>query len=252
MWFSHGLSTGLLVAVVRSLSHVLLSLTVWTSARQASLSFTISWSLLQLVSVESVMPSNHLILCRPLLLLPSVFPSIRVLSKESALLIRWPKYWSFSFRISPSNEYSGLISFRIGWLDLLSVQETFRGLLQDHSSKASILQCSDFFMVQLSHLYMGTGKTTALNIRIFVGKVMSLLFNMLSRFVIAFLPRNKHLLISWLQTLSAVILEPKKIKSVSVSIFPHLFAMKWLGVLKAWPLPFPRVRMSQAEAVSCL
>ena len=252
MWFSHGLSTGLLVAVVRSLSHVLLSLNVWTSARQASLSFTISWSLLQLVSVESVMPSNHLILCRPLLLLTSVFPSIRVLSKESALLIRWPKYWSFSFRISPSNEYSGLISFRIGWLDLLSVQETFRGLLQDHSLKASILQCSDFFMVQLSHLYMGTGKTTALNIRIFVGKVMSLLFNMLSRFVIAFLPRNKHLLISWLQTLSAVILEPKKIKSVSVSIFPHLFAMKWLGVLKAWPLPFPRVRMSQAEAMSRL
>ena len=197
--FSRGLSTGLLVAVVQSLRHVLLSLTVWTSARQASLSFAISWSLLKLVSIESVMPSNHLILCRPLLL-PSVFPSIRVLSKESALLIRWPKYWSFSFSISPSNEYSGLISFRMGWLDLLSVQGTLKSLLQHHSSKASILQHSNFFMVQLSHLYMGTGKTIALNIWIFVGKVMSLLFNTLPKLVIAFLTRSKYLLISRLQS----------------------------------------------------
>ena len=172
------------------------------------------------------MPSNHLILCRPLYLLPSIFPSIRVFSNESVLCIRWPKYWSFSFNISPSNEYSGLISFRIDWLDLLAVQGTFKSLLQLRTSKASILQCSAFFIVQLSHRYMTTGKTIALTRWTFVGKVMSLLFNMLSSLVIAFLPRSKHLLISWLQSPSAVILELKK-ESLSVfPLFPHLFAMK--------------------------
>ena len=149
------------------------------------------------------MPSNHLILCRPLLLLPSIFPSIRVFSNESVLRIRWPKYWSFSFNISPSNEYSGLISFRMDWSDLLAVQGTLKSLLQHHSSKASILWCSAFFIVQLSHLYMTTGKTIALTRWTFVGKEMSLLFSMLSRFVIVFLPRSKHLWISWLQSLSA-------------------------------------------------
>ena len=154
------------------------------------------------------MPSNHLILCHPLLLLPSIFPSIRVFSNESFLPIRWPKYWSFSFSISPSNEYSGLISFRMYWLDLLAVQGTLKSLLQHHRSKASVLQCSAFFIVQLSHPYMTTGKTIALTRWTFVSRVMSLLFNMLSRLVIAFLPRSKHLLISWLQSPSAVILEP--------------------------------------------
>ena len=163
------------------------------------------------------MPSNHLILCCPLLLLPSIFPSIRVFSDESVLRIRWPKYWNFSFSISPCKEYSGLISFRMDWLDLLAVQGTLKSLLQHHSSKASILQCSAFFIVQLSHLYMTTGKTIALTRWTFVGKVMSLLFNKLSRLVITFLPRSKHLLISWLQSPSAMILEPKKIKSVTVS-----------------------------------
>ena len=160
--------------------------------------------------IASVMPSNHLILCRPLLLLPSVFPSIRVFSKESALCIRLSKYWSFSFSISPSNEYSGLISFRVDWLDLLAVQETLKNLLQHHISKASILWRSAFFMVQLSHPYMTTGKTIVLTRRTFVGKVLSLLFNMLSRLVIAFLPRSKRLLISWLQSPSAVILKHLK------------------------------------------
>ena len=157
---------------------------------------------------ESVMPSNHLILCRPLPLLPSIFPSIRVFSNESALRIRWPKYWSFSFNISPSNEHPGLISFRMDWLDLLAVQRTLKSLPQHHSSKTSILWCSAFFIVQLSHPYMTTGKTTALTRRTFVGKVMSLLFNMLSRLIIVFLPRSECLLISWLQSTSAVILEP--------------------------------------------
>ena len=161
------------------------------------------------MSIESVMPSSHLILCHPLLLLPSIFPSIRVFSNESGLRIRWPKYWSFI--ISPSNEYSRLISFRIDWLDLLAVQGTLKSLLQHHSSKASILQCSAFFTVQLSHPYMTTGKTTALTRRTFVGKVMSLLLNMLTMLVIAFLPSSKRLLISWLQSPSVVILEPKKI-----------------------------------------
>ena len=164
------------------------------------------------MSIESVMPSNHLILCYPLFLLPSIFPNIRVFSDESALHIRWRKYWSFSFNISPSNEHSGLISFRMDWLDLLAIQETLKSLLQHHSSKASILQHSTFFIVQLSHPYMTTGKTIALTRWTFVGKVMSLLFNMLSRLVITFLPRSKRLLISWLQSPSAVILESPQIK----------------------------------------
>ena len=167
-----------------------------TAAHQASLSFTISRSLLKFMFIESVMPSNHFILCLPLLFLPSVFPSIRLFSNESVLCIRWPKFWRLSFSISPSNEYSGLISFRMDWLDLLAVQGTLKSLLQHYSLKASILQCSAFFMVQLSHPYMTTGKTIALTGRTFVGKVMTLLFIMLSRFVIAFFPRNKCLLIS--------------------------------------------------------
>ena len=164
------------------------------------------------------MPSNQLILCRPLLLLPSIFPRIRVFSKESVLCIRWPKYLSFSFSISPSNQYSGLISFRMDWLDLLAVQGILKSLLQPHSSKASILRHSAFFIVQLSHSFMTTGKIIALTRWTFVGKILSLLFNMLSKLAIAFLPRNKRLLISWLQSPSAVILEPKKIKSVTGSI----------------------------------
>ena len=164
------------------------------------------------------MPSNHLILYHPLLLLTSIFPSIRVFSNESALRIRWPKYWSFSFSISPTNEYSGSISFRLDWLDLLAVQGTLKSLLQNHSSKASIPQHSAFFIAQLSYPYMTTGKNIALTRRIFVGKVMSLLLNMLSKLVITFLPRSKRLLISWLQSPSAVILEPPKIKSATLSL----------------------------------
>ena len=163
------------------------------------------------------MPSSHLILCRPLLLLPPIPPSIRVSSNESTLHMRWPKYWSFSFSVSPSNEHPGLISFRMDWLDLLAIQGTLKSLLQHHSSKASIFQCSAFFTVQLSHPYMATGKTIALTRWTFVGRGMSLLFNMLSRLVLTFLPRSKHLLISWLQSPSAVILELPKIKSDTVS-----------------------------------
>ena len=198
----------------------------WTAARQASQSFTISWSPLKLMSVELVMFSNHLIICHPLLLLPSIFPSIRIFSSEWVICIRCPKYWSFSFTISPSNGYSGLISFRVDWLDLLAVQGTLKSLLHHHSLKASILQCSAFFMVQFSHPYMTTEKTIALTRWTFVSKVISLLFNMLSRFVIAFLPWNKHLLIPLLQSSSTVILKPKKIKPDTVSTFPLLFAMK--------------------------
>ena len=176
---------------------------------------------------ESVMLSNHLILCHPLLLLPSIFPSIRVFSSESVLCIRWPKYWSFS--ISPSNEYS-LISFRMDWLDLLAIQGTLRSLLQHHISKASILRCSAFFMVQLSHPYMTNGKTIALTRQNFVGKVIFLLFNMLSRLVINFLPKSKCLLISWPQSASAVILEPKKIKSVTVSIVSPAICHEVMGL----------------------
>ena len=173
----------------------------------------ISRNLLKLMSIESVMPSNHLILCCHPLLLPSIFPSIRVFSNESVFHIRWPKYWSFS--ISSSNEYAGLISFRIDWFDLLALQGTLKSLLQYHSSKASILQRSAFFVVQLSHPYMTTGKTIALTGQTFVGKVMSLLFNMLPRLVIAFLQRSKRLLISWLQSLSVVILELKKSRLIN-------------------------------------
>ena len=211
------------VSSVQLLSHVWLFATLWTAARQASLSITNSGSLLKLMSIESVMPSNHPILCRPLLLPPSMFPSIRVFSSESVLHIRWPKYWSFSFNISPSNEYSGLISFRMDWLDLLAVQGTLRSLLQHHSSKASILWCSAFFLVQLSHPYMTAGKTIALTRWTFVDKVISLLFNTLSRFLIAFLLRNKHLLASWLQSPATVILKIKKIKSANISfVFPSI------------------------------
>ena len=184
---------------VQSLSRVLLFATPWTSADQASLSITNSQSLLKLMSIESVMPSNHLILYLALLLLPSIFPSIRVFSNESALHIRWPKYWSFSFNISSSNKHPGLFSFRMDWLNLLAIQGTLKSLLQHHSSKASIPRHSAFFIVQLSHPYMTTGRTTALIRRTFVGKVMSLLFNMLSRLIITFLLGSKRLLISWLQ-----------------------------------------------------
>ena len=200
---------------VQSLSRVQLFPIPWTAAHQASLSITNSRNLLTLTSIKSVMPSNHLVLCRPLLP-PSVFPSIRVFSNESVLCIRWPKYWSFSFNISPSNEYSGLISFRMDWLELLAVQGTLKSLLQHHGSKASIFWHSAFFVVQLSHSYMTAGKTLALIRWTLVGKVMSLLFNVLSRLVITFLPRSKRLLISWLQSPSAVILDPWKIKSVTV------------------------------------
>ena len=194
---------------VQSLSRVQLFATPWTSARQASLSIIDSQSLLKLMSIESMMPFNHLILCHPLLLPPSIFPSIRVFSNESVLYIRWPKDWSFSFSISPSNECSRLISFMMDWLDLLAVQGTLKTLLQHHSSKASILQHSAFFIVQLSYPYMIAGKTIALTRQTFVGKATSLLFNMLSRSVITFLPRRKPLLISRLQSPSAFGRPPK-------------------------------------------
>ena len=202
-------------------------MTPWTTARQASMSITNFRSLPKLMSIESVMPSSPLILCSPLFFLPSVLTSIRVFSNESALHIRWPKYWSFSFSISPSNEHAGVISFRMDWLDLLAVQGTLKSLLQHHTLKASILQCSAFFIVQLSHPYMTTGKTIALTKWTFVGKVVSLLSNMLYRLVIIFLPRSKLLLISWPQSPSAVILKPPPQNKVSHCFqFPHLFAMK--------------------------
>ena len=216
-----------IISSVQSLSRVWLFVTPWLTARQASLSITNSRSSLKLTSIESVMPSNHLILCRPLLLPPSIFPSIRVFPNKSILHMRWPKYWSFSFSISPSKENPGLISSRMDWLDLLAVQGTLKNLLQHHSSKASILGCSAFFIVQLSHPYMTTRKTTALTRWTFVVKVMSLLFNMLSRLVITFLPRSKCLLISWLQSPSAVILEPPQNSLTLFPLFPHLFATKW-------------------------
>ena len=198
------------VLSVQLLSRVQFFATSWTAACQASLSITTTWRLLKLMYIKSVMPSNHLILCRPLLLLPSIFPSIRVFSSESVLRIRRPKYSSFSFNISSSNEYSGLISFTMDWLDLLAVQGTLKSLFQHHSSKAPILQCSAFFIVQLSHPYMTTGKTIALTRGTLVGKIMSLVFNMLSRLVITFLPRSKRLLFSWPQSTSTVILDPPK------------------------------------------
>ena len=204
--------------------------------------FTISRDLLKCMSIELVMPSNHLILCHPLLLLPSIFPSIRVFSNKSALHIRWPKYWSFSFSISHSNVYSGLISFRIDWFDLLAVQGTLRSLLQHHSSKASILWHLAFFMVQLLHPFMTTGQTIVLTRWTFVGKVISLLCNMLFRLVIIFLPTSKRLLISWLQSPSAVILKPPKIKSVTVSIVSPCICHEVMGpdamILVFWMLSF--------------
>ena len=211
---------------VQLLNRVWLFTTPWTTAPQASLSITNSQSPSKPMSIESVMSSNHLILCRPLLLLPSIIPSIMVFSNELALHIRWPKYWSFSFSISLSNEYSALISFRMDWLDLLAVQETLKSLLQHHSSKASILRRSAFLVVQLSDPYMTTGKTITLTRWLFVDKAMSLLFNMLSRLVITFLLRSKHPLISWLQSPSAVILEPPK-SLLLFPLLPHLFVMKW-------------------------
>ena len=200
---------------------------LWTAAHQASQSITNSQSPPRSMSIVFVMPSYHFILCRPLLLLPSIFPSIRISSNESALHIRWPKYWSFSFNISPSNEHSGLISFRMDWLDLLAVQGTLKSLLH-YNSKASVLWHSSFFVVQLSHPYITTGRAIALTIRTFVNKVMFLIFNTLSTFVIAFLPKSKCFLISWLQSPSSVFLEPEKIKPLSLSaLFPHLFALKY-------------------------
>ena len=209
-------------ASVQLLSHVRLFVTPWIAACSASMPITNSWSLLKLMSIKSVMTSSHLILYRPLLL-PPIPPSIKVISNESTLHMRWPKYWSFSFNISPSNEHPGLISFRMEWLDLLTVQGILKSLPQYHSSKTSILWCSAFFTVQLSHPYMTTGKTIALTRWTFAGKVISMLFNMLSSLIIIFLPRSKHLLISWLQSPSAVILEPRKIVSHCFHCFPIYF-----------------------------
>ena len=212
LWFSQFSS-------VQSLSHVRLFATPWITAHQASLSITNSQTLVRLMSIESVMPSSHLILCGPLFLLPPIPPNIRVLSNESALRMRWPKYWSFRFSISPSNEHRGLISFRMDWLDLLAVQGTLKSLRQDHSSKASIFLVFSFlYSPTLTSPYMTTGKTIALTRWNFVGKVISLLFNMLSRLFITFLPRSKCLLISWLQSPSAMILEPPQ----------NLFLLYWL------------------------
>ena len=215
------------------------SVTPWTAAHQSSMFITNSRSLLKLMSIELVMPSNYLIPCHPLLLLPSIIPSTRIFSNESVLRIRWPKYWSFSFNISPSNEYSGLISFRIDWFYFLAVQGT--SFLQHHSSKASILQHSAFFIVQLTHPYMTTGKTIAFTRWTFVSKVMSLLFNMVSRLVIAFLPKSKHLLISWLQAPSATILEPKKIKKVSHGFHCFPIYVPWRDETRCHDLHFLNV-----------
>ena len=229
------------IIAVQSFSDVQLFATPWNAARQPSVSITNFQSLPRLMSIESVMPSNHLILCRPLLLLPSIFPSIRVFSNESVLHMRWPKYWSFSFNISPSSEYSGLISFRIDWFDFLAVQGTLKSLLQHHSSKASILWCPAFFIVQLSQLHMTTGKTIALTRWIFVGKVMSLLFNVLSWSKL-FFQGASSLLILWLQSQHAVILEPKKRKSLTVSIVSPPICHEEMGLdsmtLVFWMLNF--------------
>ena len=208
------------------------------------MSFTISWSLFKLMSIEWMMPSNHLILCCPFLRLPSIFPSTRIFSSESVLHTRWPKYWSFSFSISPSNEYSGLISFRIDCLDLLAVQGTPKSLCQHHSSKASVPWRSAFFIVQLSHPNMTTGKTTALTRWTFVSQVMSLLFNMLSRWVITFLPSSKRLVISWLQSPSTVILKPKKIVYYCFQVSPSI-CHEVMGpdamILVFWMLSFNQI-----------
>ena len=212
-----GLESELVPVPVQSLNLVRLFATPWTTAHQASLSITNSRSSRKPMSIESVMPSNHLILCHPLFLPPSIFPSIKVFSDESVLWIWWPKYWSFSFSISPSNEYSGLIFFRMDWLDLLAVQGTLKSLFQHHNLKVSILRPSAFYIFQLSHSYMTIGKPIVLIRWTFIGKVMSLFFNMLSRLVRTFLSRSKHILITWLQSPSTVILEPPKIKSVTES-----------------------------------
>ena len=204
-------------------------MTLWTAAHQASLSFTIAWSLLKLMFIQLVMPSNHLILCSLVLLLPSVFASIKVFSDELSLHIRWPKYWSFSFNISPSNAYSGLISFRMDWFDLFAVRGTLKSRLQHHSLKASVLQCSACFVVQFLHPYMTTGENKALTIWTFVGKVMSLLYTVLCRFVIAFLPGSRCLT-SWLWSPSAVILEPNKLKPVTVSTFSRSICHEMMGL----------------------
>ena len=209
---------------VHSLSRVWIFATPWMAACQASLSITNSRSSHKLMSIEWAMPSSHLILCLPLLLLPPIPPSIRVFSSKPTLRMRWPKYWSFTLNISPSNEHPGLV-FRTDWLDLLAVQGTLKSLLQHHSSKASVLRHSAFFIVQLSRPYMTTGKNIALTRQTFTGKLMSLLYNMLSRLVITFLSRSKHLLISWLQLPSALILEPKKSQPL-FPLFPHLFTVK--------------------------
>jgi len=226
----------------QSLSRIQLFETPWIAASQASLSITNFQSSLRLMSIESVMPSSHLILCHPLLFLPPIPPSIRVFSNESTLHMRWPKYWTFSFSIISYKEIPGLISFRMDWLDLLAVQGTLKSLLQHHSLKASVLRNSAFFTVQLSHPYMTTGKTIALTRWTFVGKVMPLLLNMLSRLVITFLPRSKRLLISWLQSPSAVILESKKIKSDTVSTVSPSISHEVMGpdamILVFWMLSF--------------
>ena len=228
------------ISSVRSLSCVQLFVTPWTAARQASLSITNSQSLLKLLSIESVMPSNHLIFCCPFSSCLQSFPASGSF-QMSGFRIRWPKYWSFSFNISPSNEHPGLISFRMDWLDLLAVQGTFKSLLQHHSSKASILRHSAFFTVQLSHPYMTTGKIMALTRWTFVGKLMSLLLNMLSRLVITFLPRSKHLLISWLQSPSAVILEPPKIVWHCFHCFP--IYLPWSDGTRCHDLSFLHVEL---------
>ena len=214
---------------VQSLTRVQFFATPRIVARQASLSNINSQGLFKLKFIELVIPSSHLILCHPHLLLSPIPPSNRVFSNESTLCMRWPKYWSFSFSVSPSNEHPGRISFRMHWLDLLAVQGTLKTLLQDHSSKASVLQCSAFFTVQCSHPYMTTGKTMALIRQTFVGKVMSLLFNMLSSLVTTFLPRSKHRLVSWLQSPSAGILEPPKIKSDTVSTVSPSISHEMMG-----------------------
>ena len=230
---------------VQLLNRVQLFVTPRIAVHQASLSITNSQSSPKLMCIESVMPSSHLILCRPLFLLPPIPPSIRIFSNESTLHMRWPKYWSFSFSIITSKEHPGLISFRMDWLDLLEVQGTFKSLLQHHSSKASILRCSAFFTVQLSHPHMTTGKTIALTRWTFVGKVMALLLNILSRLVITFLPRSKHLLISWLQSPSAVILEPKNVKSDTISTVSHFISNEVMGpdamIFVFWMLSFSQL-----------
>ena len=233
--------TPLQFSSVQLLSRVRLFATPWITARQVSLSITNSWRLLKLMSIESVMPSSHLILCCPLLLLPPTPPSIRVFSSESVLHMRWPKCWSFSFSISPSNEYTRMISFRMDWLDLFAVQGTLKSLFQHYNLNASIFQHSAFFTVQLSHPYMTAAKTIALTRQTFAGKVMSLLYSMLSRLVITFLPRSKCLLISWLQSPSAVILEPpspqKKSDTVSPSISHEVMGADAM-ILLFWMLSF--------------